>query len=87
MRERSDADATQLIFGDELVNTSDATVKRVRFEKAARDRACANSKARHDAFVASCDAVFAYRVGEILRDVEVQLPQLPDSFLEGTEPS
>ena len=75
---------TELIFGDEtrLINTSDATVKRITFEKNAHDLACRRARAHADSLVVSYDAVFSYRVGLILKDVEVELPQLPAQFLE-----
>lgn len=78
---------TEMIFGPEspLINTSDATVKRIAFEKNAHDRACFSARAQFDKLIASYDAVFADRVGRILQDVEVQLPPLPPQFLaEGT---
>lgn len=83
---RREETATELLFGtEELVNTSDATVKRVASEKAAHDRACLRARRQYDAFVASCDAIFVDRVGRILQDVEVELPQLPAQFLENAE--
>lgn len=85
MRLRDDDTAAELIFGEELVNTSDATVKRITSEKASHDRACNRARAQFDTLIASYDAVFVNRVGRILRDVEVQLPSLPPQFLENTE--
>ena len=85
MRNRDDDTAAELMFGKELVNTSDAVVKRVTFEKSAHDRACFRAKAQFDRLIASYDAVFADRVGRILQDVEVDLPVLPPQFLENAE--
>lgn len=85
MQLRGNDTATELIFGEELVNTSDATVKRVTFEKAAHDRACNRARAQFDKLISSYDAVFIDRVGRILQDVEVELPGLPPQFLENAE--
>lgn len=78
---------TELIFGKEpeLVNTNDAVVKRIRYEKAAHDRAVARAQAQHEKLIASYDAVFSYRAGQILADVEVDLPTLPPQFQENAE--
>lgn len=69
----------------ELVDTSDATVKRIMAEKRSHDRAVARATQQLEKLVASYDAVFIDRVGRILQDVEVQLPSLPPQFLENTE--
>jgi hypothetical protein len=83
-RSENEKTPTELIFGKEtpLVNTSDAIVKRITFEKNAHDLACKRARAQADNLVTSYDAVFSYRVGQILNDVEVELPQLPAQFLE-----
>lgn len=85
MRARDDETATELIFGEELVNTSDATVKRITFEKSSHDRACNRAKAQFDVLIASYDAVFVNRVGRILQDADVELPPLPAQFQESRE--
>ncbi len=84
-RSENEKTPTELIFGKDnepLVNTSDATVKRITFEKNAHDLACRRARAQADNLVSSYDAVFSYRVGQILNNVEVELPQLPAQFLE-----
>ena len=80
---------TELIFGKEppLINTSDATVKRITFEKNAHDLACSRARAHAENLVISYDAVFSHRVGMILKDVDVQLPDLPAQFLENEDSS
>jgi hypothetical protein len=80
--ERGDSEATSVVFGEELVNTSDATVKRIQFEKDAHDRACARARDQVAQLLASYDASFAARVGMILQNVDVKLPTLPQQFAE-----
>jgi len=88
-RRNDDETPTELIFGNEpqLVNTSDATVKRIAFEKNAHDLACSRARAHAESLVTSYDAVFSHRVGMILKDVDVQLPDLPAQFLENEDSS
>jgi hypothetical protein len=85
VRQKDDDDVTELVFGETLVGTSDATVKRITFEKKAHDRACNRARAQLDKLIGSYDAVFADRVGKILHDVDVQLPDLPPWFMENAE--
>lgn len=64
-------------FSEELVNTNDAIVKRVNAEHGYLIQALAKAEMRYRELVNSYNATFTYRVGMILADPEVVLPQLP----------
>lgn len=64
-----------------LVNTNDGTVKRLEWEHLCNNRAVARAYDQYIQLKASYDAMFANRVGQILKDPEVTLPPLPPQFL------
>lgn len=76
---------TELIFGTDLVNTSDATVTRISGERAALARAMTRAENTYWAAINAYKSSFVDRVTRILVDVEVELPALPPIFQENTE--
>lgn len=77
MRERIDETIQIPSLAEALVNTSDAVAKRVTAEFTQHQRLTAEAHRRHHELLASYDATFVYRVGNILADPEVTLPPLP----------
>lgn len=85
MVRQRDETPTELIFGEELVNTSDATVKRIHAERASLSRAMANAERLYQNQVTTYNAMFVNRVSRILQDADVQLEALPAQFQENAE--
>lgn len=85
MVRQRDETPTELIFGEELVNTSDATVKRINAERASLGRAMAHAERLYQNQVTTYNAMFVNRVTRILQDADVQLEALPPQFQENTE--